>query len=525
MSAMSTPARTPHRLFIPSGDSNFSRQRAEDLLSCGGWETPVSAQDRRRPSLTYSALSEPSLSSQPTTPGHGGSQAADSMSSFHFEDGSHQMRGLSNVKAVPAISQPTHSLGFSSFGSLSAFESKQHGHMPLTAEPESFNVSFVSNGSTEVWDTVQPAGMQHYGQNSVLRPSQIDAADSFSAQDFLDRGIYFDGPAPSLQHNVQACQPNASFESIQSDYLSPHRLIVPSADPEQDMYGYRHHQDSALGSPAEPPSLSSSSFEGVSSFSSWEMGSSSPVDDYSAHDDSAVRTKDESPMPSGHDFLQSPGHDFLQSPDHGSPSCARRARARGKASISKRCRAVTHQLVKNFADVDVAIDPKTMEMDVKTGIISKKKVNVETKRWKCSTPGCQSRSARKEHLRRHELSHLPNKQFHCNLPKCGRAITRSDNLIQHLMTHARPPKPGKRNNHHTRRRIEQMVLDTMTDDKLAQRTITNLGKAIEREQDKWPVVDADMEWTRGSSLNNDNSNDDDADDDDEDTADSLRYEP
>lgn len=76
------------------------------------------------------------------------------------------------------------------------------------------------------------------------------------------------------------------------------------------------------------------------------------------------------------------------------------------------------------------------------------------------------------------------------------------------MTHVRPAKPGKRNNHHSQKRIERMVHESMKDPKLAERTITNLRKAIEREQDKWPRSnreEEDLDWdpsnTRGGDLN------------------------
>lgn len=368
---------------------------------------------------------------------------------------------------------------------MAAANDMHQTNMIMSTLDDPLTSSFTSTTSAgSSWDAASPTSAALSSQPFVFRPSSsMHRADNFASTDSVVARTYPGSLAAQLTGAVSACAPAPAFDSLHvQTYLSPQQLVIPHEVNEPDAYSYVQAVDSSMTSPTEQSQIHSTSFDSLSSMSPWsQIDPSSPIHEYvlpgnNYVDSGTMVLKEESSMSS---MLAEAEY------DQHSPITPRRSRLRGKPGSSKRCRAMTHQLAHNYYGVDVAIDSKSLKVDG-NGRITKKHDGVETKRWKCTHAGCESRSARKEHLRRHELSHMPEKQFHCNLPKCNRAITRSDNLIQHLMTHVRPLKAGKRNNHHGRKKVERMVLDTMKDAKLAERTITNLRKAIEREQDKWP---------------------------------------
>lgn len=501
---MSTPARTPQRLYIPTIDTSAPRRVKDDPYNYSGWETPLSAQSCRRPSLTYSMLSEPSPTSVPSTPGYSSSHG--SFSSLYMPNGiSAPIRAVNYVESEAEPARAMQDLSYDMMmgedryqpAMINAVQPKYQTHMVVSPVDHHLTSSFSSNMSG-AWDSMAPAQLS--SQPFIFRPSTIQRVDSFTNTDSMPRS-YASTMTPHVQSVVPTCPSATTLDSLQMQgFLSPHHLVNSNDIPDHDTYDYLQSVDSSMTSPADHAPLGSASFDSLSSMSPWSPHEApSPISEYvlpgtEAIVGNGIGLKDELAM-----STMLPISDW----DEHSPTTPRRSRLRGKSTSSKRCRTMTHQLAHNYYGVDVAIDSKSLKVDG-NGRITKKNTGVETKRWKCHHEGCESRSARKEHLRRHELSHNPEKQFHCNLPKCNRAITRSDNLIQHLMTHVRPPKPGKRNNHHSPKRVERMVMQTMKDQKLAERTITNLRKAIEREQDKWPHgmddnEDDDMDWNASDS--------------------------
>ncbi|QIW96176.1 hypothetical protein AMS68_001694 [Peltaster fructicola] len=489
---MSTPARTPHRHFLSNIDTSVAARSLDDYSAySSGLETPLSDHADRRPSLCYSALSDSSTTSLPNTPAGYKFVPSHEATPLYYGQNNNAMRMMHCVKGMPNMVRHVRDAGMTAFDLMASDNNDFSAPVSLSPVCNSFNTSF---SAADTWSTMPVTSIPQLGQpfrtptmSASVFPKQEYRGDSLYSESFMQ---------PSSATTIL---PDTSFESMASQQcFSPQQLVMPQEVHGQDMM-YSHSMDSNMTSPIDQHPLNSS-FDSYSSYASWSPGETSPpMSQYVLPDDSFdIRPKLEPGLP----IMP------LSHAGYGQHSPSKRNRLRQKGSAHKRSRTGSIRYVANHYDVDLAIDSKGVEFDEKAGRYMPKKLGIETKRWKCSVPGCDSRSARKEHLRRHELSHQPEKQFHCNLPKCGRAITRSDNLIQHLMTHARPPKPGKRNNHHSREKIERMVLETMLDKKLAERTITNLGKAIEREQDKWQCPESGLEWNHDA---------------DENTADCLRY--
>lgn len=474
---MSTPHRTPHR-YIPTIDTSVARQGSRTFATYGGLETPLSAQERRRPSLTFSAFSEPSPVSLPTTPGQKLHSSGDNASFFYADDA---LMRMNCIKTEP-ISRPLQHSAMTTFDYLPGSEMNVQAPVSLSPVCDSFSGSFVSSAaSTNSWHAVSEPQMTHLDQPMLFRTPSLNTSSSFSDTAPLTKSMYSDG----FQHLQTGGMPQCVPAQFDQQFFNT-QLVTPTDVHDHEML-YAQHMHSGMTSPMDHSTLHSGSFDSsYSVLSPWSQEESSPML--------------EQPMSESFMMLRAKDEDLqdLDMPQaFAQQDTPKRSRYKHKpASLHKRSRTGSLQYVTSRYDVHLSIDTKGVEYNAEAGRYQKKNVSPETKRWKCSVPGCHSLSARKEHLRRHELSHQPEKQFHCKLPKCGRAITRSDNLIQHLMTHARPPKPGKRNNHHSREKIEEMVRKTMLDEKLAERTVTNLRKAIDREQDKWSCSDSSArDWS------------------------------
>jgi zinc finger protein BrlA len=74
------------------------------------------------------------------------------------------------------------------------------------------------------------------------------------------------------------------------------------------------------------------------------------------------------------------------------------------------------------------------------------KIQKEAKQ-QCDWQGCQSKFQRKEHLRRHERTHLGNDIFPCLF--CAKEFNRCDNLKQHVRIHTQPEKKASRTKYYS----------------------------------------------------------------------------
>ena len=166
---MSTPHRTPHR-YIPSIDTSVARQGARTYAAYSGLETPLSAQDRRRPSLTFSAFSEPSPVSLPTTPGQ---KIEPSTENTPFFYGDNALMRMNCVKAEPNMVRPLQHSGMTAFDYLPGSESISHAPVSLSPVCDSFSSSFVStNSPSSSWHGVAEPQLAHLGHITAKIPME-----------------------------------------------------------------------------------------------------------------------------------------------------------------------------------------------------------------------------------------------------------------------------------------------------------------------------------------------------------------
>src|SRR5690242_3880841 len=62
----------------------------------------------------------------------------------------------------------------------------------------------------------------------------------------------------------------------------------------------------------------------------------------------------------------------------------------------------------------------------------------ETRSFSCSYENCSKSFTRKDHLKRHKLTHLGEKAFHCSYPNCTTSFYTKYHLKRHLITHEKP---------------------------------------------------------------------------------------
>lgn len=69
-------------------------------------------------------------------------------------------------------------------------------------------------------------------------------------------------------------------------------------------------------------------------------------------------------------------------------------------------------------------------------------LQLEARQYTCREPGCARRFKRREHLKRHAITHTGERLFACSFGGCERIFSRGDNLRQHARTHKQTQSVG-----------------------------------------------------------------------------------
>lgn len=481
MSSTTTPTRHGRGMPVPGIDTRGAAEKTAPSLQFQSWPLtpPQSANESRRPSLAYSALSSDTTHSGPSSVG-GYSQPATPIHSMNnsttdfrtqWSDGA-EVHAPMPMQDGCGAGQTSHQM-FGSMDTMCAQMSHMTSPMQQAWPQQHSSYHGVPSGlSTTLFQSSQGLGPEQvsapmYGQHPETMPTSLEAS-AFSR---------YDVPMSAARQSYQQPQ-----------------VVVPSQVAPPEEYAMDQRYDAREGNNGIVHSFDSS-------MTGWEsVGPPSPVDAYFAHsdDDDFAMVKTELPMtpPSGSYHRPTAFFDVGQS-------------GRTKRRSSKRSRKVNGDnhpwYTHSVGDTTISCVGQKFVLNVSDSDpdapLSKRVISENTKDRKphmCKflfedNAQCGRRFERMEHLKRHQESHSKERKYPCPLEFCKtKAIGRPDNACDHFKTHLRPHSKGKRNKPCDWATLEKAIWKTYSE-KAAGKILTNLRKWMVAEHDKAVAAEAEQQ--------------------------------
>ncbi|GAB7361900.1 hypothetical protein MBLNU230_g1938t1 [Neophaeotheca triangularis] len=503
MASKLTPTRYGRGAPVPGIDTSASFRKTETTAatSFGGWLTPPqSARDSRRPSLTYSSLSDAPYSatstdytfSHPATPVHSFEQQSQEHSGRQY----HQLSvSACNTPAqVPSGSYVAGSLqeqllqsGMQPHGQCTS-KSVDPNQSYFMASHHGYTDSMAMDGCdympADCWSGAQLASQAlHQQQTNGMTATLFDTSQALAMDTHTTTPIYSHPPSE---------MPGVYSQASSSMYQHPQVVVPSQLTPPDDDY---MHDYSPYESPQHGMGAMSSDFS--CSFDSQDSyvfaRPPSPEDAYfaSEDEDGFMAIKEEalwSPTPAR------PSH-MLQS-----SQLPQRIRKRNTSSTKRirKPREPCHEM--HFGNILITAKGDQFSMsDGKIKCPDRKFMAPKEKKFRCTGVDratglrCNRGFDRSEHLKRHAKMHdtvsLP--EYPCPIQGCKKTgifgMSRSDNATDHFITHLET-KPGQRNGHCDWATMETSMRSVYAEPQ-ATKMLNNLQKRVSKRKadGKWPV--------------------------------------